>query len=81
MCYPIFLPRECELTSLFVLQVTQANVARGSLSNHVPRAREILGTQTEVIDEEGDSKLEKHLSYREMQHIFIDHYFIAGRGI
>ena len=45
---------------------TQANVARGSFSNHVPLAREILGTQTEIIDEEGDSELEKHLSYREM---------------
>ena len=32
----------------------------------MPRAREILGTQTEVIDEESDSELEKHLSYREM---------------
>ena len=38
----------------------------------MPRAREILGSQTEVIDEEGDSELEKHLSYREMEHILID---------
>ena len=38
----------------------------------MPRAREILGTQTEVIDEEGDSELEKDLSYREMKHILID---------
>ena len=43
----------------------QANVARGSFSYHVPHAREVLGTQTKVIEED-DSELEKHLGYREM---------------
>ena len=36
---------------------TQANVAWGTFSNHVPHAREVLGFQTEVIDKEGDSEL------------------------
>ena len=36
---------------------TQTNVAWGSFSNDVPHAREFLGSQTEVIDEKGDSQL------------------------
>ena len=36
---------------------TQANVAWGTFSNHVPHAREVMSSQTEVIDKEGDSEL------------------------